>query len=147
MTIPRKFLALALGALAMAGCNSNPLPTYPTSGTVQFEDGQPVRSGSIEFYNREHDLTARGTIDRDGKYQLGTFQARDGAIAGEHQVVVIQMLMPSPTVKLPDGDTIHEHDHGRHVDQKFATYSTSSLKCTIEKGNNVRDFTVSASSK
>ena len=136
---------LALFAFAMVGCGSDHLPTYPTSGRVQFEDGEPVRFGSIEFYNRDHDVTARGTIDRDGRYELGTFQATDGAVAGEHQVVVIQMLMPTPVVKRKPADAEHEHDHGRHVDKAYAGYSTSSLKCTVEKGNNTRDFTVSES--
>lgn len=145
MSIQRIILsALVIGALAGVGCNSDRLPTYPTTGTIQFQDGRPVRFGSIEFYNVENDITARGTIGRDGTYQVGTFQPKDGTIAGEHQVVIIQVLMPAPVIKSEDG-AHHHHDHGRHVDKKYATYATSPLKCTIEKGNNLRDFIVSQS--
>ncbi|MCP4192182.1 MAG: carboxypeptidase regulatory-like domain-containing protein [Planctomycetaceae bacterium] len=137
------FLALSLCALAIVGCSAGHLPTYPTSGVVQFEDGDPVRFGSIEFYNQQHDVTARGTIDRNGRYELSTFQANDGAIAGEHQVVVIQMLMPNPVVKRSPADASREHQHGRHVGKAYSGYATSSLTCTVEQGDNVHDFTVS----
>ena len=137
------FLALSLCAFAIVGCSAGHLPTYPTSGSVRFEDGDPVRLGTIEFYHPEHDVTARGTIDRNGRYELSTFQVNDGAIAGEHQVVVIQMLMPNPVVKRSPADASREHHHGRHVDKAYAGYATSSLTCNVEQGDNVRNFTVS----
>ena len=135
---------LILCTLAMTGCSSGQLPTYPTTGKVQFEDGSPVRFGSIEFYNRQHEVTARGTIDRDGNYALGTFEAGDGAVAGEHKVVIIQTLMPTPLVQQQPGEPSHQH-HGRHVHKDYTAYSTSTLECVVEEGNNICNLTVSGS--
>jgi hypothetical protein len=57
------------------------------------------------------------------------------------------MLMPTPVVERTPADAEHEHNHGRHVDKEYAEYSTSSLKCTVEKGHNTRNFIVSESRK
>ena len=135
MSIQRIILsALVIGALAGVGCNSDRLPTYPTTGTIQFQDGRPVRFGSIEFYNVENDITARGTIGRDGTYQVGTFQPKDGTIAGEHQVVIIQVLMPAPVIKSEDG--AHHavpHAHGRRAGDSRSKLQVESL-CEPARG-------------
>ena len=68
----RKLLLVSAIAL-VSGCGSDRLPTYPVKGEVVFEDGRPVRAGNIEFYNSEHDLTARGVIKESGEFQMGTF--------------------------------------------------------------------------
>ena len=134
-----------LCTLAITGCNSDQLPTYPTTGKVQFEDGVPVRFGSIEFYNRQHELTARGKIDRNGNYELGTFEAGDGAVAGEHKVVIIQAIMPTPFLMPQNPGDPSPQNHGRHVNKDYATYATSTLQCTVKEGNNICNFTVSGS--
>ena len=41
------------------------------SGTVKLENGTAVKSGLVEFYNAEHDVTARGKIRETGDFDIG----------------------------------------------------------------------------
>jgi hypothetical protein len=117
--------ALLLGT---SGC-ANPLRTYPVSGKVVFEDGSPVRVGTIEFKSIDHQVQARGTIERDGSFRLTTFQEFDGAVAGRHRVVVVQMVVleDAPGIKVGKRGVVHP---------KFNSYSTSGLELEVLPGKN-----------
>ncbi len=73
------------------GCSSARRDTFPVRGIVRFPDGQLLRDGTVEFeiMGRETPITATGSIGPDGSFVLGTFEVDDGALAGEHRVVVI----------------------------------------------------------
>lgn len=83
---------LACGAALSMGCNRNPT-TYPIKGRVHFPSGSPVRMGTIETKSRELGINARGTINSDGSFELTTFQPGDGAVAGWHDCVVVQLII------------------------------------------------------
>lgn len=119
-------LVALLGLLCptMAGCGSDRVATWQVQGTVTFDDGSPVQFGTIEFYNAQHDLSARGTIRPDGTFQLGTFQEADGAVAGTHEVIVVQLVMPSTLGSSPQS-------HGDHIDGRFADFASSQLSATV----------------
>ncbi len=121
------------------GCGSDRLPTHPVEGSVRFEDGSKVMFGDIEFYSVDHQLNARGKIGRDGTFTVGTYAKNDGAVAGKHQVIVLQITGDYLTEKL--GDQI-KHDHGELIDSAFFDYRTSGLECTIVPGRNPVKLTV-----
>lgn len=113
----------------MCGCSERP-KTYPVSGKVQFEIGGPVAVGVVELKSESHGLNARGNISRDGTFQLTTFSENDGAVAGEHKCVVLQMVI---------GENIPGFKPSKIgvVDPRYASYSTSGLSVTIdEEGEN-----------
>ena len=89
-------LVLAIGVLTQIGCGPKRPPTYPVKGKLVFEDGTSPRFGEIEFYNAEEKINARGRIERDGTFTVGTFAENDGAVAGTHQIVIIQQVAESP---------------------------------------------------
>lgn len=124
---------LLLASLFACGCEVQGVKTYPVSGKVVFSDGTPVAFGRIEFYHPEHDLTSRGTIQKDGTFELGTFADGDGAPAGMHEVVVAQLIMPGEAGITP-------HEHGRHIDSRYSRYETSGLQFHVEAsaGNEFR---------
>lgn len=107
------------------GCGSDQVPTYPVSGRVQFADGEPVRTGTIELESTEHGTSATGTIKEDGSFVLGTYTPDDGAAAGNHRVIVVQII-------IADGITRHTKDHGRAVPPVYASYDTSSLSVNVQ---------------
>lgn len=74
-------------------------------------------------------MNARGKIATDGTFQLGTYSSDDGAVAGDHEVIVIQVIS-SPPIGAPK--VKHEADHGAAIDTKHADYGTSGLKVTIQ---------------
>jgi hypothetical protein len=137
-------LCLALTA-SFSGC-SNRVATYPVSGTVRFDDGEPVRIGIVEFRCQETGLSARAKLNDEGSFSLGTFGDTDGAPAGTYKIIVVQFF-DTPPRKHEHTHTDHEaddhadHDHAAHdshehepdarVAAKFSDYSTSPLRATV----------------
>lgn len=138
--------SLTLGMLivctsVMIGCGASQIPTYPVSGIVVFEDGSPVRTGTVELESRDHKLTATGTIREDGSFVLGTYTSSDGACEGEHSVIVMQLI-------INDGTVNHSKDHGLPVHPVFASYNTSPLSATIKaEPSNTLKLTVTPAAK
>jgi hypothetical protein len=120
-------LALGIGA-STVGC-SDRLPTYPVSGIVQFEAGKPVHVGTLELKSREHGIQARGEIQSDGSFQLTTYSAGDGAVAGLHDCVVVQMVFA-------EGLSAHRPSAVGVVDGRHASYSTSGLVVEVSADQN-----------
>jgi hypothetical protein len=120
--------------LVCCGC-SKPLATYPVKGQLKFEDGSVPKFGDIEFFNAEHRLNARGKINRDGSFTVSTFNDGDGAVAGKHQVVIMQHVM-TPLVARAVTEANINHDHGKLIHQQYNDYRTSDLECTIIEAEN-----------
>lgn len=116
------FVWLALG---FSGCGSDRIPVYPVTGRIQFEDGQPVRSGTIELESVSFGTTANGKIQHDGSFVLGTYAAEDGAAAGTHRAIVVQIIVA-------DGSISHTQDHGHPVPVRFGDYHTSPLSVEVK---------------
>jgi hypothetical protein len=89
---------------------------------------------------------ARGKIDQQGHFVLGTFCADDGAVAGLHHVIVVQSFDPilwdSGRLERPQdvstGDDQpdrveqdHEHEP-MFVSRHFASYATSGLTVEVD---------------
>jgi hypothetical protein len=131
--------------LLAAGCSSQ-VATYPVTGTVRFEDGQPVPHGNIEFRNEKSGLSARGTLDKAGAFKLGTFTADDGAPAGDYRAVVVQFFNAPPATARVQMDAEH-NAHDPTADVRVATevsdFSTSPLRAEVRaEGENQFEFTV-----
>lgn len=127
----------ALGALALAGCGAT---TWPVTGTVVFPDGEPVRSGVVEFAPAEGGPAARGPIAADGSFALAT-GGRPGALAGKYRVVVVQFAVA-------DGAPKHTRPHAhatvpRAVHGKYRSFETSGLERVVEaRDGNVFEIVV-----
>lgn len=119
----------ALGWLVVVmGCSDGRLPTYPASGRVIFTDGSPVHVGTIELKSREYGIHARGSIDTDGHFVLTTYDSGDGAVAGTHDCVVVQMVMVEeiPNFRPSTEGIIHP---------RFGSYSSSGLVVEVAQGD------------
>lgn len=83
--------ALAQCLVVIGGCQKGPVPTYPVTGEVVFAEGTPLPGGNIELAPRAGEVkaSARGVIEEDGAFRLSTFIEGDGAVAGEHAVLII----------------------------------------------------------
>jgi hypothetical protein len=82
--------ATLLSLSLIAGCGPQNPTTYPVQGRVEFEDGSVAEIGNVEFRSMTGNerMTARGKIENDGSFILSTFETGDGALPGEHQVIV-----------------------------------------------------------
>ncbi len=129
------YLGVTLFLLSTIGCGSDQLPTHPVNGKVAFQDGTFPMFGTIEFYNDEHKINARGKINRDGTFTVGTYEKDDGAVAGDHRVVIIQ-IVSEPGSPLSKVTSNIDHDHGELVSPKYLDYRSSDLSCSIQASEN-----------
>ena len=112
---------------------------YPVHGRVEFEDGTPVKSGTVEFRLPERQKVARGKISADGMFSLSTFALEDGALAGKHQVIVAQTILYNSADQ-------HQHAKGlRLVHPVYASYDTTPLEVVVhaDRPNNRVNIVVS----
>jgi hypothetical protein len=116
----RTLLLLALPFLCV-GCSGR-VATYPVSGTVHFDDGQPVRVGAVEFRCQETGLSARAKLNDTGSFSLGTFADIDGAPAGTYKIIVVQFFDAPPRKHVHThadhaADEHDDHEHAAHDSQ------------------------------
>lgn len=134
-----RFQSLFVACLAMlvltclAGCSSDQLPTYPVEGTVRFKDGSFPKFGDIEFYSGTHRINARGKINRDGSFTVGTYDPNDGAVEGKHKIMILQVSGNHLTAQYND---VIKHDHGALVSTAYFDYRTSDLEYDIKRETN-----------
>src|SRR3954453_15047519 len=87
-------LVLVTAALCLFGCGGH--PSKPKLGRVSGKvtyNGQPVTKGLVSFVpsggpGAQTGQAAPGEIGPDGSYTLTTFENGDGAVLGEHKVLV-----------------------------------------------------------
>lgn len=156
-------LALFLGSVCVAGCSGgvdDRPAVYPVTGTVTL-NGKPVAGVAVTFSSENAPRSASGKTDDNGKYWLTTYNFKDGAVAGEHQVVITKFATQNATsdpakatgqdlskgpmagyptpdksgnMKLPEGSA-------NEFPAKFADSKASGLKATVSaSGKNEINF-------
>jgi len=109
------------------GCGEGHPPTYPAGGTVTFPDGKLLSGGWVEFQPIEapQAVSARGAIEPDGTFRLGTFSPDDGALEGRHRVLVVP---PTPAVDIDAVEEIPEV-----IDPRYRRFETSGLQFVVTR--------------
>jgi hypothetical protein len=116
--------ALLLLLLATTGCGNR---HYRVHGTVTLEDGTPVTSGTVVFESKDSDkpFSARGELDSEGRFELGTDRPGDGVPAGKYHVLV---ALPTPNPDHPPPKAV--------FDPRFKSFETSGLEFEVKSGDN-----------
>jgi hypothetical protein len=109
-------------------------PTVPVQGKVTYQ-GQPVPKGTVTF-QPDGGRPAVGDIQPDGTYRLSTFGDKDGAVAGNHKVMIIANTgdptkMPSTPGYVTPKDLIPK---------KYGDVKTSGLEIAVSKDKKDYDF-------
>jgi hypothetical protein len=126
-------IVLLLLPLASAGCGSNVsrLPTHPVEGFVQFE-GRPLPGAFIVLHPKgladQKVLPAHAKTDASGKFKASTYDANDGAIAGEYSVTVEYQEL----VKTDDGVVAGPN----LLPPKYANPQTTDVTIRVAQGEN-----------
>ncbi|MEM6798905.1 MAG: carboxypeptidase-like regulatory domain-containing protein [Planctomycetota bacterium] len=116
------FALLTVGA-GHQGCSSP--PRHSGSGTVRFEDGEPVRAGSVELRSLASGSRYASRINSDGAFQLLDDDGDAGIPPGQYEAVVVLIVLTEDLAAA-------EHAHGRNVPTRYADYYTSGLTATVE---------------
>jgi hypothetical protein len=97
------FLAIVL----CVGCGPRNKPvfekTVPVRGTVSLANGTRLRGGQITFHPKDPTKAeARGQLTRDGQFELGTYQTKDGAMPGSYTVTIQPFVFDQTGNPRPD---------------------------------------------
>jgi hypothetical protein len=136
MTIIKYLIVVVL----LAGCSrANRDQTFKVNGDVKL-DGQPLTSGTVVFMP-EKGRAAKGAIDTNGSFKLGTYMADDGAAAGRYQVMVI-----APDHKAIQGGAVNLDQHiPSLVPERYTSTTTSGLAFEVKPTEaNVAHFTLTS---
>jgi hypothetical protein len=93
MNLKFSLAPLFLLPLVALGCggNTSRLKTHPVEGTVQFE-GRPLEGAFVVLHPKGLSdpkfLPAHAQTDASGNFKATTYDAHDGAIAGEYSITV-----------------------------------------------------------
>ena len=143
-----RYLVLFASAAVLSGCGGD--PSKPklgrVSGTVTY-NGKPVTRGVVSFVpiggpGATTGQSAAGEINSGGSYTLTTFDPGDGAVLGEHNVLV-QSREENPALEgkgmpIPDAKgQVNIPQAKSLVPEKYATTEKSPLKFTVKEGSNV----------
>src|SRR5262245_44393672 len=119
---------VTLALLGFCGCQSD---TIPVSGKVSFKNGQPVTAGFVIFEPVNQKVGARGEIQPDGTFQLGTHADKDGAMEGEYKVLIAPP--PLPEEGKPRPSAIHP---------KYRAPESTPLKFTVTRDRVKNKFNI-----
>ena len=91
-------ILMAATLLAFGGCQSNEHPELRPAGGVVTYKGEPVAGATVAFHHDDAARLATGTTDEEGLFQLTSYERNDGAIPGEHRVVITKADAWAPTL-------------------------------------------------
>jgi hypothetical protein len=123
--IPRWGWILSLLPLGVAGCGGD---LHSVRGNVTLDDGTPLTSGMVVFESKDMQptVTARGEIQPDGSYRLGTRKLGDGAPAGAYRVLIVP----------PPPDDPRDRFVKPPFDERYTDFRTSGLEFVVQSGTN-----------
>ncbi len=119
-------LPLVVIVLLLNGCNTS-LATALVQGTVTF-DGKPLANALVSFQPVDGSRLSTGMTDASGKYSLRFSATQEGALPGEHKVVI----------QSAPGEPDQEHPVKELLPTKYN--STTELKATLKSGRQTVDF-------
>jgi hypothetical protein len=124
-------LASTLVLTLALGCGGK--RTYQVVGRVTFKDGTPLTGGQVVFepVDKEATVGARGQVQPDGTFRMGTYRDDDGVIEGRHKVLVVPPLPRILDERRPAPPIIHP---------RFQKFETSGLEYTVTRDN--KDYAI-----
>lgn len=117
--------------LCLLGCSK----LKPMSGTVTFEDGTPLAQGTVVFQSTG--FQARGTLNAQGKYVIGSDKPGNGLPPGKYEVGIVgafdqtqtkgggESFQPKPLIK-----------------EKYSDPSMSGITVQVDGNTKTFDFKV-----
>ena len=134
----KSFIASALCLVLLvpiAGCGKN----QRMGGTVTYsDDGSPVTVGNVCFVTDS--FYARGKLDDNGRYQLGTESVGNGVPKGTYKVYISDSQKIVGSSSMPGGASIPILEET--IAPKFRAPGTTDITCTVDGSARKFDFTV-----
>jgi hypothetical protein len=118
-----------LALFGAGGCGSQTF--FPVNGKVTHKDGKPVTAGLVIFEPVSQKISARGEIQSDGSFQLGTHKNNDGAMEGEYKVLIAPPPLPEEGKRLRSP-----------IAPKYQNLESTPLKFTVTRDRRKNKFNI-----
>lgn len=129
--------------LTAVGCGSDgQLETASVSGKVTY-NGDPLQIGSLLFVPVGGGPSAQANIEPDGSYTMGTYDLTDGAIPGEHKVMITAITSPGGS-GLPEDQIDGDGAPVSVIPEMFGDLEKSGLVVNVKSGSNNVDFVLTS---
>lgn len=130
-------------SMLVMGCGSKrpgELPVYPVKGRATYK-GEPMTNAAITFFPAgevmEQARNSRAYADKDGNFQLTTYELNDGVPAGEYSVI---LWWPEGDFD-PKTQLINGNEKCR-LKFEYQTPKAPKLKVTVKPEPNTFDITL-----
>lgn len=132
----------AVGAICGCSSEASVQGVMPVSGKVTYQ-GEAVEGATVIFTPEGDNRSASGITDTEGKYQLTTLQAGDGALPGSYKVTIYKTEEEDPISDEERQKYFHENQ-GRMppvkmrelLPAKYKQPATAGLTAKVESGRN-----------
>jgi len=148
----RHLLCILLLGVPCLGCGKEGPELARVRGKVTYR-GEPLVGARVVFSPIDSQLAASGVTDVEGEYELTTREPGDGALVGEHRVMIIargpDRVVPPPGLNVSTAELANLPGLPRElgkplIPKKYLDFSTSGLSETVSSGSNVIDFDIPA---
>ena len=125
-------VTVLIGLSMLSGCGSKKVPLTPVSGTVSYK-GANLKFGTVFFVPKGAGAEMpKGTIQPDGKFQMGTYRDGDGSPLGDFYIRVSCLDTQAPGYVAP---TDREAAPGKSlIPSKHSEPCGGGLEVKVEKG-------------
>jgi hypothetical protein len=131
--------------VSFVGCSSeNRVATGTVTGVVTY-NGDPLQIGSLLFVPVGGGPTAEANIGTDGSFEMGTYDDDDGAVLGEHQVMITAFTAPGGS-GLPEDVIDGDGAPVSILPDFYGDLEKSGLKVDVKSGENNIDFVLTSKS-
>ena len=112
-----------LAGWALVGCGPTLPATFPVAGKVVDSRGAAIEQASVAFFSSHagKSVRAEGVVGERGRFALSTFRPGDGAVAGQHQVVIVHLPTADGPMRV-----------ARSIPARYGNPETSGLTVEIE---------------
>ena len=132
------FVILILSVVLFSGCANK----AKVSGTVTFEDGEPVPLGQVTF-RAEDGKTYHGYLSKDGKYSPGELRDGQPIPVGKYQIWLSGTDISTEHLRVPGDPSSATYTVTPTVDSKYTSADSTIINFELKGGGTKTfDFTV-----
>lgn len=125
-----------------SGCGQTNPSTFPVAGRVLL-DGQPLEGAAVMLKPVDGGSNGYGVADAEGRFEITTYRQRDGAIPGEHRIIVTLEKVVQPVGVEPGEEDQEGLDDGMElavsnqgevisaVPSRYTNFETSGLTVVV----------------
>ena len=125
-------VALTVIGVAVAGCGYRRPARVPVEGVVTL-DGKPLAGAAVMLVPEAGGRAGMGGTDKQGRFTISTYGARDGAVSGPHRVVVTKFVPKKPR-RAASEDASDEVETVNSLPPVYSAPQTTPLRVDVRWG-------------